>query len=46
MTYLRLIICGIGAKTSMNCNNESNSNFNDLFMNDGYNITEKDLLTI
>ena len=46
MTYLRLIICGVGAKISMNSKNDSNCNFNDHFMNNGYNITEKHLMVI
>jgi hypothetical protein len=35
MAYMRLIICGVGAKVSMNDRYESNPNhnFNDHFMN-------------
>jgi len=48
MTYFRLVICGVGAKVSMNPKNESNHNrnFDDHFTNISYNITEKHLLTV
>jgi hypothetical protein len=46
MTYLRLIICGVGAKISMNSKNEGNRNFNDRFINNSYNITEKHSMVI
>ena len=39
--HATLNLYGVGAKISMNSTNESNRNFNDHFMNNSYNITEK-----